>query len=166
MKSRLCYKLTETTGQSIVELALVLPLLLMLLMGVVDVSRAIHAYSIIANMSREGASLASRTGINRQDIMDSVANTAQPLSMKDDGMMYVTEVDSNNNVKTQDGWQGRSNPKSAITGTDAAAEALGTIDRTGKDSFYICEVFYQYHSLFIPNQWLVYAPELHSISVF
>ena len=47
-------------GQSLVELALVLPLLVLLLMGVVDMGRAFHSYIVITNASREGARRASR----------------------------------------------------------------------------------------------------------
>ena len=41
-------------------MALVLPLLAFLLMGVVDIGRAFHSYIVITNASREGARRASR----------------------------------------------------------------------------------------------------------
>ena len=87
-------KSAGSKGQSVVELALVLPVLVVLMLGLVDVSRAIQAYNIIGNMSREGANLALRAShsINHQDIMNSLANTAQPLAMGSRGMMYITEV--------------------------------------------------------------------------
>ena len=47
-------------GQSLVEMALVLPLLMILLVGVVDVGRAMFAKIAITNASREGARYASR----------------------------------------------------------------------------------------------------------
>lgn len=45
-------------GQSLVELALVLPLILFLLMGVVEFGRLFHTYLITIQGSREGARLA------------------------------------------------------------------------------------------------------------
>ncbi len=42
-------------GQSMVELALVLPLLLLILLGIVDLGRVFNAYIAITNASREGA---------------------------------------------------------------------------------------------------------------
>jgi hypothetical protein len=42
-------------GQSMVELALVLPLLLLILFGIVDLGRVFNAYIAITNASREGA---------------------------------------------------------------------------------------------------------------
>lgn len=46
-------------GQAIVEFAIVLPLLLVLLFGVIDFGRALQTYITINNASREGARLGS-----------------------------------------------------------------------------------------------------------
>jgi Flp pilus assembly protein TadG len=45
-------------GQSLVEFALILPVLLLILLGLFDFGRAIYAYSSISNAAREGARLA------------------------------------------------------------------------------------------------------------
>jgi len=50
-------------GANLVEMALVLPLLLLLMMGVVDVGRAFYAYISLTNATREGARYASRNGL-------------------------------------------------------------------------------------------------------
>jgi Flp pilus assembly protein TadG len=42
-------------GQELVEFALILPLLLLLLLGIIEFGRAILAYNTIANAAREGA---------------------------------------------------------------------------------------------------------------
>jgi Flp pilus assembly protein TadG len=47
-------------GANLVEFALVLPLLLLILAGVVDFGYAFHDYIIITNAAREGARVASR----------------------------------------------------------------------------------------------------------
>ena len=47
-------------GQGLVELALCLPLLLMLLLGIVEVGRIYYYTTIIASAAREGAGYASR----------------------------------------------------------------------------------------------------------
>ncbi len=47
-------------GAALVEMALVLGLLLLLVMGIVDLGRAYNNYIIIINASREGARYASR----------------------------------------------------------------------------------------------------------
>lgn len=48
----------RSRGQSLVEMALVLPVLLLLLMGLFDFGRAIFAYNSVSNAAREGARLA------------------------------------------------------------------------------------------------------------
>ena len=45
-------------GQSTVELAIVLPILLMLLIGIVDISLSLNAYLTVTNASREAATYA------------------------------------------------------------------------------------------------------------
>lgn len=52
--------LTDDAGQSLIELALALPLLLILLLGIVDGGRAYYFASVIANAAREGANYAAR----------------------------------------------------------------------------------------------------------
>ncbi|MDD3364949.1 MAG: TadE/TadG family type IV pilus assembly protein [Syntrophomonas sp.] len=42
-------------GQALVELAMVLPILLMLLLGIMEFGRIFGAYMVISNLSREGA---------------------------------------------------------------------------------------------------------------
>lgn len=84
--------LADYGGQSVLELALILPLILLLALGVFEFGRAIHAKNMIINMSREGANLASRTLRDPQYIMNALDSTSQPLKMSSNGMMYITEV--------------------------------------------------------------------------
>jgi hypothetical protein len=54
------------SGQGLVEFALVLPLMLLLIMGVVDFGRGIFAFNEVADAAREGG----RTGIVNQTLAD------------------------------------------------------------------------------------------------
>ncbi len=47
-------------GANLLEMAIVTPVLLLLLAGVVDLGRAFYSYVVIANAAREGARIASR----------------------------------------------------------------------------------------------------------
>ena len=47
-------------GQSLVELALVVPILVLLVMGTVEIGRALFAYVILEEAAQEGATYASR----------------------------------------------------------------------------------------------------------
>jgi Flp pilus assembly protein TadG len=52
-------------GQSLVEMAMIAPFLLMILMMVIDCGRAAYDYSTLAAAAREGARAAITTGSNR-----------------------------------------------------------------------------------------------------
>jgi hypothetical protein len=79
-------------GISLVELALVLPVLLLLVLGVIDFSRALQYNNILVNLSREGANLSARTTEQPQYIFRALIDTATPLEMNVHGMMYITRL--------------------------------------------------------------------------
>jgi hypothetical protein len=60
-------------GQSLVELALVLPIILLLFMAIFDFGRAIFAYNTVSNAARDGA----RVAIVDQQVTAGVSNAAQ-----------------------------------------------------------------------------------------
>ncbi len=73
--------LTDVAGQSLIELALALPILLMLLLGLVDGARAYYFAGVVANAAREGANYAARNGTAtlaqvRQRVCDSTGMVA------------------------------------------------------------------------------------------
>lgn len=51
-------------GQSLVEFALVLPVLLLLLMGIVDFGRVLSSYLVVSQTARDGVRYASVGGTN------------------------------------------------------------------------------------------------------
>lgn len=79
-------------GIALVEFALVLPLLLALVLGVVDLSRAIQFNNVLVHLTREGANLAARTTESPDRILRTLMSTATPLTMNTDGMMYITKL--------------------------------------------------------------------------
>lgn len=71
-------------GQSLVEMAMISPFLLMVLMMVVDCGRAAWTYSTLAAAAREGARAAITTGSNRPDnthVIGAVRQNAIGLSL-------------------------------------------------------------------------------------
>jgi hypothetical protein len=123
MKDRAAIR--ETKGQSLIEVALVLPLLVLLGFGVFEFSRMIYTKNTIINMSRECANLASRSTTAPQDIMNALASTApQSIGMSSNGMIYITEVsgraDGNIEVVAQYKWL------SAAVSPVPASKVLGT----------------------------------------
>ena len=79
-------------GGAAIEFLFCLPLLLLLALPVADLARVLQANIILTNISREGASLAARTGGSEQTIMESLAATAPPLNMPTYGAIHITKI--------------------------------------------------------------------------
>jgi Flp pilus assembly protein TadG len=160
--------MSDAKGQALIELAITLPLLLLLLMSIFDYSRAINAQSIITNMSREGANLIARANSNLtgdeqtnfQNVLDLIGKTAQPLDMVNQGMMYIYKVERLNSVNrvTSLGWN-----RSVASPKPPLAAGLGGTTLNEGQSVYGVEVYYQYRSIFLRNN---FSPTLKSISIF
>jgi len=80
-------------GIATVELALVLPVLLILVLGVVDFARAIQFNNVLVHLTREGANLAARTTEQPAYILRTLMDTATPLEMNTDGMMFISKIE-------------------------------------------------------------------------
>lgn len=59
-------------GQGLVEFALVLPILLLLLFGVVEIGHALRSYLIVVNADREGCRFAARGRFSDQRVIERV----------------------------------------------------------------------------------------------
>ena len=57
-------------GATLVELALLLPILVVMVLGIIDFGRLIHARLVMTNVSREGGSIGSRADQNGQPAAD------------------------------------------------------------------------------------------------
>ena len=80
----------RSRGSSLVELALVLPILLILVLGVIDFGRALQFNNVLIAMSREGANLAARTTADPQAIITALVVSSHPVDMPGVGMIYVS----------------------------------------------------------------------------
>jgi Flp pilus assembly protein TadG len=69
----------RTTGQSLVEFALVLPVFLLIVFGLVDAGRLIYTYNTLSNAARDGARVAIvNQSTSGTDTCDTTASTAWP----------------------------------------------------------------------------------------
>jgi Flp pilus assembly protein TadG len=85
----------RSRGLAAVEFALLLPVLVVLGLGVVDLARALQAQVILISIAREGASLASRASpYDTPTIITSLAAATPPLDIltNKNGMIYITGV--------------------------------------------------------------------------
>jgi hypothetical protein len=103
MKS-LNWKTKQSLGQSFVEIALTLPLILLVFLGMIEVGFAAHSYLVVTNASREGARFGSRGVHVPIDDIIFVVETAMEGSLEleyegDDAntSIIITQVDIDEN---------------------------------------------------------------------
>lgn len=79
-------KTNTATGQSLVEFALTLPILLLFVMGIFDLGRAVYYYSTIQNAAHEGARYGAVNHCDDTGITDRVNSMAVGLAGSDLGI--------------------------------------------------------------------------------
>lgn len=93
----------DERGANLVEAALVVPILVLILAGVVDLGRAFSSYIVIANAAREGARAGARFSCYRTDstqratyrqmIVDSILNELTGSGVDPDLLTYTITPD-------------------------------------------------------------------------
>jgi Flp pilus assembly protein TadG len=91
-----CHKirLRSESGQNLVEFVLLLPLLILILFGVLDLGRLFHAAIAIDNAAREGARFAADAPTNDAGIQARVQAEAQGtgIDLNDNALTTITKV--------------------------------------------------------------------------
>jgi Flp pilus assembly protein TadG len=83
----------RSRGTSIIEFTLVLPLLLIMIVALIEFGHLIQARLIVANVAREGGSIASRTLTLDQPLVNLIAVSGHPLDLDGaDGKIVITRV--------------------------------------------------------------------------
>ncbi len=135
-------------GLAAVEFAMVLPIMLVILFGIIDLGRAILTYQVLINISRESANLAAR-GTPMADAIAAVSLSANPLDLRAHGYVVLTEVvrDVNGNatIKAQQRSGGAPRPSRVGNGVGAVPTLPNVTPRVPANggTLYISEVFYQ-----------------------
>ena len=80
----------DRDGAALVEMALVLPLFLMIVLGIMEFGRAMMVSNLLANASREGARLAVTTGTTNTDVTTAVKSFLQTAIGAKSGDIGVT----------------------------------------------------------------------------
>lgn len=91
VRAGLTHRLRDKQGASILELVFLLPLLVIMAFGVIDLGRLIHARLVVTNVSREGASLASRPPVV-PNLIAMLQSSATPFDLVNQGQIYITEI--------------------------------------------------------------------------
>jgi Flp pilus assembly protein TadG len=79
--SETCQRRSGLPAQAMVELAFVLPILIMLIIGSLDIGRLFYDDIIVGNAVREGARQAINTSLTDSQIQTIVANAAPGLTL-------------------------------------------------------------------------------------
>ena len=156
-------------GQAAVELAMVLPLLLVILLGTIEFGRAFELKHAIGGLSREAANLAARGTSLTQAVAVTLANGADLRLSEEGGVVASTVVAANGRVTVEDqvaspGYDGRTKiglKGAQVTGIDVSGLTSG-------ESLSVVEVFYDYSTV-TPLPGLtraVFPQELYERTVF
>jgi Flp pilus assembly protein TadG len=78
-------------GASLAELAVILPVILVVLLGIIDVGRIFYVHQVLNDLSREAANLVSR-GSTVDAAFAAAAFDEGPVSVADNGAMIVSTI--------------------------------------------------------------------------
>lgn len=92
---------SKACGQSVVEFAFVLPVLLLIFVGVVDLSRLFHVYVAATNAARVGAEAATSYDLPIDRIVTAVQDEASPTLTISNVVISPTVRWPNDSVQVQ-----------------------------------------------------------------
>jgi Flp pilus assembly protein TadG len=93
--------LHDIRGGAFVELVFLLPILLVLLFGVIDFGRLIHARLVVTNVSREGGSLSCRDLYFGNELFAIIQSSATPFDLNTQGLIIITKVGAADTTKNR-----------------------------------------------------------------
>jgi len=155
---------SDERGIAALELALILPILLVLAFAVIDLGRFIQARLVITNVSREGGSLASRPDMDVMsyytDLLTMLMSASSGLDLGGaDGKIYIWKIRSGTTA---------SNPNPFIdlaVSTNRGGLSVGSSIGTGKPNLGLSVTLYN-HLVFKPVQATADIGEVTVVEVF
>jgi len=143
-------RLEDERGAALIELAICLPLLLILVFGLIDFSQIIFDNQVMSGLSRQGSDLASR-GTTLTNTVSALVIQGASLNIGMQGRIIVTEVanDVNGNpqivdqVESPTGISVTSAVGSGIGNRASMPSSASTVLNAGQ-TLYVTEVFYSY----------------------
>jgi|AP12_2_1047962.scaffolds.fasta_scaffold03303_2 TadE-like protein len=140
--------LRDTRGQAVAEFAMVLPLMLFLFLGMIEIGNALSVSHSLSRLSREGANIASR-GTSLDTVVNVVTYSGQDIQlgqrggsivsrvgMRSDGLQILDQVAS-------PGLKDRS--RLGTLGSHPVSFASYGLQDDG--TYYVVEIFYHYRPI-------------------
>jgi Flp pilus assembly protein TadG len=159
------------SGQAVLECALSTTVMLILVFGLIDLSRAIFIVQVIANLSGQGSSMASR-GTTLANSAAAFAASSAPLDLNTNGRVIVSAVFNSNSVMKLTG-------QSALGGVTALSHVGSVIGGTASvpasaapklnQTVYVTEVFYRFRAITPIGKFLsgtVLPSQLYDVAYF
>lgn len=139
-------------GAALIELAICLPMLLILAFGVIDVSQIIYDKQMMSGLTSHGCNLASR-GTSLADTMSALSTQGASMQIDTKGRIIITEVANVNSTPTikfqltsPTGIAATSAVGSVVGGAATMPSGASTALNAGQ-TLYVTEVFYAYTPL-------------------
>jgi hypothetical protein len=137
--------LRSDSGQGIAEFAMVLPIILVILLGMVEFTNAYDRVHGLAGLSREGANIAARgTGLN--EVLTTVMTNGETLKMSGKGGAIVSRLvvqDGQPVVMARVATEGY-DEKTRLTDTDDVGKWISAAGFSEGSTHYAVEVFLSY----------------------
>jgi len=164
----------KQSGQAILEIALLVPLLCLIMFAIIDYSRALNCEQIMVDLSRQGSNMASR-GTTLSIAAATVAQNSAPLNLAQSGLIIITSVARVSNVDTIMG-QANSGAISMSSKIGSRVGSKATVPAAVDDIFsknssqtvYITEVYYPLTQITpIAKMWNLALPAtLYQVAYF
>ena len=156
-------------GQAMVEAALMAPILLLLLLGLIESGNGLSIKHKMATLSREGANIAAR-GTSLQQTLDVVMNNGDEIQLSESGGAIITRVivkDGDPVIDAQLAFSGFEN-SSRLGLPDSIVVALQALNLVDGQSFHAVEILFEYEPLtpvgnFLPGGW---TDEVYERAIF
>jgi Flp pilus assembly protein TadG len=78
---RTCKPVSSQRGQGVVEIALILPIFLLTVLGMLDLGRAVYTHTVLSNSVREGCRVAVVQSRPSSDVIQAVLQSAAGVNL-------------------------------------------------------------------------------------
>lgn len=158
-------------GAILVEMALLLPLLVMLLLGTFELGRYVLLHQKLSRLASNAGDLAARADSlsagDLNQIFSAAEYLAQPFELGNNGLLIISSVGASGTPDPEVNWQqsggGTGSGSSAIGSPGSTATLPSGLELRADQNVIIAEVIYSYVPYFFDN--VIDAQEIYQVAV-